>query len=93
MDRASVAAVHGCLHQGSSADFEKANYDEFDEADDETQTHLDKEYAQAETKDEEPYGKPGSLLNKLIMHGNKKTEDEIARGSAQTSEQTNTKAS
>lgn len=27
-------------------------------------------------------GKPGSFLNRLIMHGNKKTEDQLAREAA-----------
>ena len=27
-------------------------------------------------------GKPGTLLNRMIMHGNKKTEDQIAKESA-----------
>ena len=30
-------------------------------------------------KANEPYGRSGSFLNKLITHGNKKTEDQIAR--------------
>ena len=33
-----------------------------------------------------PQGKPGSFLNKLISHGNKKTEDQIAREKALSSE-------
>ncbi|KAF1821672.1 uncharacterized protein K489DRAFT_381658 [Dissoconium aciculare CBS 342.82] len=49
-----------------------------DDVDDETRGHLEKETERAETEGH-PHGKPGSFLNKLIMHGNKKTEDEIAR--------------
>ena len=30
-------------------------------------------------KANEPYGRSGSFLNKLITHGNKKTEDQIAK--------------
>ena len=39
----------------------------------------------AEENHEEPYGKSGSFLNKLIMHGNKKTEEEMRRESAMSS--------
>ena len=40
--------------------------------------YVNKEADEAE-KEGQDYGKPGSLLNRLIMHGNKKTEDQIAR--------------
>ena len=63
------------------ANIKAANYDEYEEADEETQARLNKELEKAETE-EEPYGKPGSLLNRLIMHGNKKTEEEIAKANA-----------
>jgi hypothetical protein len=59
-----------------------ANFDDHDEADEETTAHLNKEVDDAEKNDEEPYGKPGSLLNRMIMHGNKKTEDQIASENA-----------
>ncbi len=59
-----------------------ANFDEHDEADEETNTFVNREVEDAEKNDAEPYGKPGSFLNRLIMHGNKKTEDEIATENA-----------
>ncbi|KAK0259232.1 hypothetical protein LTR91_021255 [Friedmanniomyces endolithicus] len=64
------------------------NYDEFndeDDVDDETHRHLQREMQKAEENHEEPYGKSGSFLNKLIMHGNKKTEEEMRRESAMSS--------
>jgi hypothetical protein len=69
-----------CL--GAEAKPPPANFDEHDEADEETTVHLNKEVDDAEKNDEEPYGKPGSLLNRMIMHGNKKTEDQIASENA-----------
>ncbi|TKA65621.1 hypothetical protein B0A55_07287 [Friedmanniomyces simplex] len=65
------------------------NYDEFhdeEDVDDETHRHLQREMQKAEENHEEPYGKQGSFLNKLIMHGNKKTEEEMARESALSGE-------
>jgi len=51
-----------------------------DDVDEETRAHLEKEYERAEAEaDNHPQGKPGSFLNKLIMHGNKKTEDELVK--------------
>ncbi|KAL8803385.1 MAG: hypothetical protein Q9182_003183 [Xanthomendoza sp. 2 TL-2023] len=55
------------------------DYDNYDEADEETQKHLQKEYAEAE-KHGWAEGKPGSFLNRLIQHGNRKTEEELRRG-------------
>ncbi|KAL8862033.1 MAG: hypothetical protein Q9178_001488 [Gyalolechia marmorata] len=55
-----------------------ADYDNYDEADEETQKHLQKEFAEAE-KNGWAEGKPGSFLNRLIAHGNKKTEEELRR--------------
>ncbi|KAK5117372.1 hypothetical protein LTR62_005990 [Meristemomyces frigidus] len=57
------------------------NYDEYDDEedlDDETHRQANREYKHAENGSE-PYGKQGTFLNRLIMSGNKKTEDEIAR--------------
>ncbi|KAL8914930.1 MAG: hypothetical protein Q9171_000557 [Xanthocarpia ochracea] len=54
------------------------DYDNYDEADEETQKHLQKEFAEAE-KNGWAEGKPGSFLNRLIAHGNKKTEEELRR--------------
>jgi hypothetical protein len=49
-----------------------------DEADKETHTHLQREIEEAE-KHGHDQGKPGGFLNKLIAHGNKKTEEQLAR--------------
>ncbi|KAL8648720.1 MAG: hypothetical protein Q9226_005879 [Calogaya cf. arnoldii] len=54
------------------------DFDNYDEADEETQKHLQKEFAEAE-KHGWAEGKPGSFLNRLISHGNKKTEEELRR--------------
>ncbi|CZT20282.1 uncharacterized protein RCC_06140 [Ramularia collo-cygni] len=53
--------------------------DEFDpeDIDEETTGHLHREITKAEAENE-PHGKPGSFLNKLIMHGNAKTEKEMS---------------
>lgn len=61
-----------------------ANLDEHTEAEDideETTGHLHREIEKAEA-DGHNQGKPGSFLNKLIMHGNKKTEEDIAKENA-----------
>ncbi|KAL9024757.1 MAG: hypothetical protein Q9196_006276 [Gyalolechia fulgens] len=55
-----------------------ADYHSYEEADEETQKQLEKEFAEAE-KHGWAQGKPGSFLNKLIQHGNKKTEEEFAK--------------
>ncbi|KAF2836023.1 hypothetical protein M501DRAFT_1019240 [Patellaria atrata CBS 101060] len=52
-----------------------------DEADEETHGTLSKEIDEAE-KHGYDTGKPGGFLNKLIMYGNRKTEDEIRSGMA-----------
>ncbi|KAI7333642.1 hypothetical protein KC315_g4148 [Hortaea werneckii] len=51
------------------------NLDEVEDPDD-IDDHKQIEHAQ---DSDEPHGKPGSFLNKLIMHGNKRTEEQIAR--------------
>lgn len=58
-----------------------ANFDDYSSGDEDTANYVSKE---AESAEKEGYdqGKPGSFLNKLIQHGNKKTEDQIARESA-----------
>lgn len=58
--------------------YSTANFDEHDEADEETQEHLSKEIDDAEKNEEHPEGRPGTLLNRMISHGNKKTEEQIA---------------
>jgi len=57
--------------------FSPADYSA-DEADEETNQHLQKEIEEAE-KHGYDQGKPGSFLNKLIAHGNRKTEEQLAR--------------
>ncbi|CAF9911771.1 MAG: hypothetical protein HETSPECPRED_000439 [Heterodermia speciosa] len=57
------------------------DYHNYEEADEETQKHLEKEFAEAE-KNGWAEGKPGSFLNRLISHGNKKTEEELRASAA-----------
>ena len=57
--------------------FSPADYSA-DEADEETNQQLQKEIEEAE-KQGHDQGKPGSFLHKLIAHGNKKTEEQLAR--------------
>jgi hypothetical protein len=66
----------------------KANLDEVDDendVDDETAGHLQREIDKAEA-DGHSEGKPGSFLNKLISHGNKKTEEQMTREQALSKE-------
>jgi len=55
-----------------------ANFDDHDSGDEETSDFLNKEADEAERSGQDS-GRPGSLLNRMISHGNKKTEDQIAR--------------
>ncbi|EXJ84293.1 hypothetical protein A1O3_04960 [Capronia epimyces CBS 606.96] len=57
---------------------QNANFDDHDSADEDTVAHVTKEADDAE-KEGHATGKPGSFLNRLILHGNKKTEEQIAR--------------
>ncbi|CAK3876610.1 hypothetical protein CB0940_06924 [Lecanosticta acicola] len=52
-----------------------------EDIDEETTGHLHRQIEKAEA-DGHDQGKPGSFLNKLITHGNKKTEEQIARENA-----------
>ncbi|KIW33364.1 uncharacterized protein PV07_00221 [Cladophialophora immunda] len=54
------------------------DFDDVDSADEETMDYVTKEADDAE-KEGHDAGKPGSFLNRLILHGNKKTEDQLAR--------------
>jgi DNA invertase Pin-like site-specific DNA recombinase len=54
------------------------NFDEHDSGDDETVEYVSKEAEEAEKEGHE-MGRPNSLLNRMISHGNKKTEEQIAR--------------
>lgn len=62
-----------------------SSYDDPEDIDDETAGYLQREADKAEESDQ-PHGKPGSFLNKLIMHGNKKTEEQLAREQALSSQ-------
>lgn len=55
------------------------NLSDSDSGDEETSTYLNKEINEADKNDAEPYGKKGTLLNRLIEHGNKKTEAQLER--------------
>ena len=56
-----------------------ANFDDHDDSgDEETQQYVSKEAEEAEREGHDT-GRPGSLLNRMISHGNKKTEDQLAR--------------
>jgi len=59
------------------------NFDDHDSGDEETVDYVTKEADDAEREGQDT-GKPGSLLNRMIMHGNKKTEEQIAREMAAT---------
>ena len=61
-----------------------ANFDEHEEADEETTGYLQKQIEDAE-KHNYDTGKPGSLLSRLIAHGNKKTEEEMKRANEPSS--------
>lgn len=66
-----------------TADNISANFDEeYDSnGDEETSTFVNKEADDAE-KGGHDSGRPGTLLNRMISHGNKKTEDQLAREAA-----------
>ncbi|KAK5047015.1 hypothetical protein LTR84_006957 [Exophiala bonariae] len=70
------------------------NFDEdYDsDGDEETSTFVNKEADDAE-KGGHDQGRPGSLLNRMISHGNKKTEDQLAREAAAANPQTQTQPS
>lgn len=65
-----------------------ANFDDDDaSADEETTTYVNKEVDEGEKEGEKyPQGRPNSFLNRMISHGNKKTEDELARDKAEYDE-------
>ena len=57
------------------------NFDEHSDADEDTTSYLQKQIEEAE-KNNYDSGKPGSLLNRLINHGNKKTEEQMMKENA-----------
>lgn len=60
-----------------------ANIDEHEDFDDETTGNLHREISEAELEEQQhPQGRPGSFLNRLISHGNKKTEDQLSKEAA-----------
>lgn len=61
-----------------------ANFDDDDASvDEETNTYVNKEVEDHEKEgDKYPEGRPNSFLNRMISHGNKKTEEEVARDKA-----------
>jgi len=65
----------------------ETDFDDADSADEETIGYVTKEADEAETSNQD-FGKPGSFLNRLILHGNKKTEDQLAREAAERSQAT-----
>lgn len=53
-----------------------ADYDNHEDADEETQEYVNKEIDEAEKQGHDT-GRPGSFLNRLISHGNLKTEKQF----------------
>ncbi|CAC9888372.1 hypothetical protein D6C84_06291 [Aureobasidium pullulans] len=74
-----MQAVRQKIKRALSMHDKETNFDEHEELDEETTGHLHKQLEEAEAEDSKyPQGRPGSFLNRLISHGNKKTEDQIA---------------
>ncbi|KAK5078516.1 hypothetical protein LTS08_006521 [Lithohypha guttulata] len=72
-------------HKDAEPDFDDPDAS----ADEETHSYVSKEVETAEKEgDKYPMGRPNSFLNRMISHGNKKTEDEIA-GEMRAAEQRN----
>ncbi|GAB7338883.1 hypothetical protein MBLNU457_5566t1 [Dothideomycetes sp. NU457] len=65
-------------------DVDNHDHDDYDDADDETIGNLHREIESGEAENH-PAGRPGSFLNRLISHGNKKTEEELAAGNTTSS--------
>lgn len=80
-----------CPGDDITADNIPANFDEdYDSnGDEETSNFVNKEAEEAEKAGHDS-GRPGSLLNRMISHGNKKTEDQLAREAAAANPQTST---
>ncbi|KIW21178.1 hypothetical protein PV08_01758 [Exophiala spinifera] len=74
-------AIRAKLKRRMSHKDKEINFDDHDSADEETIDYVGKE---AEDAEKEGYdaGRPGSFLNRLISHGNKKTEEQLAREAA-----------
>ena len=70
--------ISACASIRSFSALSIADYHSYEDADEETAAHLQKEIEEAE-KNNHDTGKPGSFLNRLINHGNRKTEEELRR--------------
>ncbi|KAG9518669.1 hypothetical protein KCU99_g8721, partial [Aureobasidium melanogenum] len=74
-----MQAVRQKIKRALSMHDKETNFDDHEDFDEETTGHLHKQLEEAEAEDSKyPQGRPGSFLNRLISHGNKKTEDQIA---------------
>ncbi|EXJ78631.1 hypothetical protein A1O1_09032 [Capronia coronata CBS 617.96] len=73
-----MESIRAKLKRRLSHKDQNANFDEHDSADEDTIDYVTKEADDAE-KEGYDTGKPGSFLNRLILHGNKKTEEQLAR--------------
>lgn len=71
----------------NAADFDETQ--DHEEVDDETTGHLSREIEKAE-QEGHPQGKPGGFLNRMISHGNKKTEDQLAEDNKKAAERQTT---
>lgn len=94
MSRKSCNVITDTRRELSTNIFRTANLDdEYDsDVDEETSSYVNKEVEEAEKRgDREPLGRPNSFLNRMISHGNKKTEDEIARDAAELEKSRQTK--
>ena len=63
---------------------ENPNFDEYndtEDVDDDFHGNLSRDAEKAE-QDNLPQGRPNSMLNRLISHGNKRTEDQITKEAA-----------
>ncbi|GAM88551.1 hypothetical protein ANO11243_065840 [Dothideomycetidae sp. 11243] len=72
----AIGNIRDTLRRKLSTKDKNPNFDEHEDADDEATGNLHREIEEAETEGHES-GKPGSLLARLIAHGNKKTEEQI----------------
>ncbi|PNS18353.1 hypothetical protein CAC42_6170 [Sphaceloma murrayae] len=78
----SSGGIREKLKRTLSIKDKEPNFDEHDSADDETTGNLHREIEEAEAGNHHE-GRPGSFLNRLISHGNKKTEEQLAREAQQ----------
>ncbi|KAK4989799.1 hypothetical protein LTR50_002973 [Elasticomyces elasticus] len=74
----AISALKATIRRKLSMNDKQANFEEHDDVDEETAAHLQKEIDEAE-KAGHDQGRPGSFLNRLISHGNLKTEMELRK--------------